>query len=85
MHSYSFIDVISHLEWSYDSNMILIGISKRALVFVKSLHDNEWNCKIDEGMAGLAYCRWGPFSNHVITISEFKIRLTVWNLADKSV
>jgi hypothetical protein len=85
MHSYSFIDVVSHLEWSYDSNMILIGIAKRSLVFVKSLHEADWNGKIDEGMAGLAYCRWGPLTNHIITISEFKIRMTVWCLADKSV
>jgi len=42
MHAYSFIDVVSHLEWSYDSNLILIGIQKRSIVFVKSLHDQDW-------------------------------------------
>jgi len=55
------------------------------LVFVKSLHDSEWQCKIDEGMAGLAYCQWGPTLNQIITVSEFKIRMTVWSIADKSV
>jgi hypothetical protein len=63
----------------------MIGIVKRGLVIVKSLHDNDWQCKIDEGMAGLASCRWGPTTNHVLTVSEFKLRLTVWCLADKSV
>ena len=85
MHQYSFVDVVSHLDWSYDSNLLLVGIVKRSLVYVKSLHDQDWNCKIDEGMAGLAHCRWGPLANHVITVSEFKLRLTVWCLTDKSV
>lgn len=26
MHSYSFIDIVSHLEWSADSNYLMIGI-----------------------------------------------------------
>jgi hypothetical protein len=36
-------------------------------------------------MAGLAYALWGPTLNHILTVSEFKIRLTVWSLQDKSV
>ena len=64
--------------------MVVIG--KRSLVFVKSLHDPEWNCKIDEGIAGLVHARWGgPNNQHIITISDFKVRLTVWNLTDRSV
>ena len=42
MHAYTFIDVVSHLEWSCDSTLIMIGIAKRSLAFVKSLHDTEW-------------------------------------------
>jgi hypothetical protein len=42
MHAYSFVDVVSHLEWSHDSALILIGIAKRSIAFVKSLHDPEW-------------------------------------------
>lgn len=30
-------------------------------------------------------CFWAPTSRHVITISEFHIRLTVWSMIDKSV
>lgn len=56
MHAYTFIDIVSHLEWSADSSLLLIGIQKRALVFVKNLHDPDWHCKIDEGMAGLTHC-----------------------------
>ena len=52
---------------------------------MKSLVDDDWHCKIDEGLAGLASCKWGPTSSHVLTISEFKIRMTIWSLADKTV
>jgi WD40 repeat protein len=49
------------------------------------LTEEDWQCKIDEGIAGLAYARWGPNNNFVVTISDFKVRLNVWGLADKSV
>ena len=84
MHAYSFVDIVSHLEWSQDSALILIGISKRSIAFIKSLHDPDWQCKIDEGLAGLAHCQWGPNSSQVITVSDFKLRLTVWSLSDKT-
>ena len=79
------IDLVSGVEWSADSSLLLIAVKKRSIVFVKSLHDADFHCKIDEGIAGLAHARWGPNNNSVITVSDFKVRLTVWNLSDKSV
>ena len=76
---------MSHLQWSSDGQFVLIGIQKRAQAFVKSISDPEWQCKIDEGLAGLVNCFWAPTSRHVITYSEFSIRLTIWSLVDKSV
>lgn len=60
-------------------------MAKRGLAFAKSLHDNDWQCKIDEGMAGMASCAWGPTTSHIITVSDMNVRLTVWSLNDKSV
>ena len=85
INKYQFSDVVSHLEWSPDGIYILIGIAQRAQAFVKSVSDSEWQCKIDEGLAGLVNCLWAPTSRHVITISEFNLRLTVWSMVDKSV
>jgi WD40 repeat protein len=84
-HKYQFNDVVSQIRWSPDGAYILIGIEKRAQAFVKSLTDPEWQCKIDEGLAGLVNCIWAPTSRHIITISEFNVRLTVWSMIDKSV
>jgi len=85
MHQYSFVDIVTQVEWSPDGSLILVAIGKRSLIHVKSLTEEDWQCKIDEGIAGLAYARWGPNNNFVITISDFKVRMNVWGLADKSV
>jgi dipeptidyl aminopeptidase/acylaminoacyl peptidase len=63
----------------------MVAVGKRSQVFVKNLHDADWNCKVDEGIAGLAHARWGPNNNYLITVSDFKVRLTIWGLADRSV
>lgn len=85
LNKYQFTDVVSHLEWSPDGVYILIGIQKRAQAFVKSVADSEWQCKVDEGLAGMVSCRWAPTSRHILTVSEFNLRLTVWSMVDKSV
>ena len=51
---------------------------------VWSVSDTSWSCKIDEGVAGLSYARWTPDSRHVITVSDFCVRLTVWSLINRS-
>jgi len=55
------------------------------MAFVKSVNDPVWQAKIDEGLAGLANCFWAPTSRHVLTISQFNLRLTIWSLVDKKV
>lgn len=47
--------------------------------------DSEWSAKVDEGLAGLSNCMWAPTSRHVLTVSDFNLRMTVWSLIDKSV
>lgn len=82
--SFSFSDTVSCLEWSADSNLILISFYKPSLCEVKSIDSPDWLCRIDEGAAGLSFCRWSPDSRRVITICDFNLRLTIWSLVDKS-
>ena len=84
LHDWSFSDTISQIEWSPDSGLILVALKKSGIAYVKNLADNDWNCRIDEGVAGLAGVKWVPDSRQVITISDFQLRLTVWSLVDKS-
>ena len=75
-------DLISGIDWSSDSNLILIAVAKRGVAFAKNVYDASWHCKIDEGLAGLASCRWAPGGRHIVTVSDFKLRLTLWSLVD---
>lgn len=50
-----------------------------------SIEHPEWTCKIDEGSAGLVACHWSPDSRHVLTMSDFQLRITLWSLISKSV
>ena len=45
----------------------------------------EWNCKIDEGSSRLIGCYWSADSRHVLTMSDFHLRLTLWSLVNKTV
>nr|ADN34297.1 WD-repeat protein [Cucumis melo subsp. melo] len=47
-----------------------------------SLTQPEWTCKIDDGPAGIAYARWSPDSRHILTTSDFQLRLIVWSLVN---
>nr|AGT21477.1 WD40 repeat-like superfamily protein [Tarenaya spinosa] len=77
---FSCLDKISYIEWALDSEYILCGLYKRPMIQAWSLAQPEWMCKIDEGPAGIAYARWSPDSRHILTTSEFQLRLTVWSL-----
>lgn len=82
MQLFSCSDKISYIEWALDSEYILCGLYKRPVVQVWSLAQPDWTCKIDEGLAGIAYARWSPDSRHILTTSEFQLRLTVWSLVN---
>lgn len=77
---FSCLDKISYIEWALDSEYILCGLYKRPMIQAWSLAHPEWTCKIDEGPAGIAYARWSPDSRHILTTSDFQLRLTVWSL-----
>ena len=80
LQNFTFVDVVSQIVWSPDSTLLLVVISKRNMVYVRNVYDPEWTCKIDEGMAGLLSAIWTPDSRFILTVSEFKLRMTVWDL-----
>ncbi|XP_051143651.1 uncharacterized protein LOC127260049 [Andrographis paniculata] len=77
---FSCLDKITYIEWALDSEYILCGLLKKSMIQAWSLAQPEWTCKIDEGPAGISYARWSPDSRHILTTSEFQLRLTVWSL-----
>jgi hypothetical protein len=55
---YSCVDKIHRIDWSAGSRHVLCGLYDRATVQVWSVDDPDFACKIDEGPAGVAHCRW---------------------------
>lgn len=52
---------------------------------VWSIEQSQWTCKIDEGSAGLVACCWTPDSRHILTTSDFQLRMTLWSLVNKTI
>ena len=82
---YSCMDAIEDLEWSCDSEYVLCSFRKRGAAQVWSMSDKEWHCKIDEGPVGLAHARFSPDGRHVLAVADFRLRITIWSLCDRSV
>ncbi|PRP89130.1 WD repeat-containing protein WRAP73 [Planoprotostelium fungivorum] len=80
---------IGDLEWSPDGDYVACLIPKRSMVQIwcatkSTKSGNEWSCKIEESIAGCTSVRWSPDSRHVLTVSDFQMRLTVWSVVDRS-
>ena len=54
-----------------------------SLVQVWSVSDPDWACSIEEGAAGVQHARWAPDGQHVLVVSDFQIRTSVWSLVTK--
>jgi len=85
LRTYSCLDVVSELSWSPDSEYLLASQLKRKIVQVFSVADPSWTCKIDEALAGLTHACWAPDSRHILTRSEYNLRLSIWSLVRKQV
>eukprot|EP01083_Nonionella_stella_P148816 471752_1 len=80
-------DQVDRIEWSSDSKYIMCAQYKRGCVQVWAVSDGEkkWSATVDEGAAGLEFARWTPDGRHIMTSTEFQLRLTIWSLVDRSV
>ena len=80
---------INTLQFSPDSQFLLASDFANGLSFVyRTATDKDsltWKAKIVEGLSGITDIRWAPDSRHVISLSEFSIKLTVWSLIQKVV
>ena len=82
IQSFTFVDIVSHLQWAPNSSLILVTIAKRNLCYVRNIYEPDWNCKIDEGLSGLSQAVFSPDSLYLLTFAEFNVRVTIWNLTD---
>ncbi|KAL0111798.1 hypothetical protein PUN28_013170 [Cardiocondyla obscurior] len=83
--SFEFGDVIQLMKWSLNSEYILCANTKRAIVQVYSIHNPQWKCKLTEGSAGLQSVSWAQDSKHILSIADFNILISIWNLEEQTV
>mmetsp|Transcript_26229 Transcript_26229/g.47281 ORF Transcript_26229/g.47281 Transcript_26229/m.47281 type:complete len:439 (-) Transcript_26229:339-1655(-) len=77
------VDKIGHLEWSSCSKYVLCVLMGRAVVQFFAIDSMNQIARIDEGLGGLRAAKWLPSGRHVITLSDFGMRLTIWSLTNK--
>lgn len=82
---YCFINLISQLEWSPDSNLVSIALLKIGQCYIKAIDLNDWNCLIDEGTSGISFVQWSSDSRRILVFDEFNTKITIYSLSDNNV
>lgn len=75
---------ITHAGWSSDSEYILAACTKRGVVHLLKLRDEEWRGRIDSGAEGLVKAEWAPDGRTVVCFSEWGLRVSMWSLTTGS-
>lgn len=81
-HVFVCMDRVERLEWSPDSQLLLVEVARQGLVQLFSLADAEWQGRIEEGLAGVSRARWSPSSQDVLVVSDFQLYVAIWPLRE---
>ncbi|KAJ3565461.1 hypothetical protein NP233_g7617 [Leucocoprinus birnbaumii] len=71
---------ITHCGWSCDSEYILAACTKRGVVHILKLRDEDWTGRIEAGTEGLTKAEWAPDGRTILCFSEWGLRVTLWSL-----
>ena len=82
--NFSFCDFIEDIQWSKNSELILVGLYNRARCEIRNIENSKWYCSIDEGVKGMKYSLFSPDSLHILSICDHNIKLSIRSLVDKS-
>ncbi|KAJ3057487.1 WD repeat-containing protein wrap73 [Rhizophlyctis rosea] len=80
LHLFTCTDNVQEVLWSPDSELVLCASFKLGNIQIWSLKDEKWTAKIDEGAAGCTTIKWAPDARHLLSFSDFQLRITVWSL-----
>eukprot|EP00842_Homolaphlyctis_polyrhiza_P006033 jgi/Hompol1/6430/HPOL_002895-RA len=77
------LDSIQDIGWSPDSCYLFCVSFRLATIQLFSIQDESWTAQIDEGLAGCVAVRWTPDGRHLMSFSDFQLRITIWSLCTK--
>jgi hypothetical protein len=64
---------ITHIGWSFDSELVFGACAKRGLVSIFKMRDESWNARIEAGAEGLARVEWSPDGRSILCFSEWGV------------
>ncbi|CAL1299939.1 unnamed protein product [Larinioides sclopetarius] len=76
---------IDCLSWSPDSELVYCCSKKQGSIQIWNLTNPVWRCKIMENPLAVAEVHWAPDSRHLLVISEFHLKMTVWSLVSTTI
>ncbi|KAI9263299.1 quinon protein alcohol dehydrogenase-like superfamily [Phascolomyces articulosus] len=85
MHVFDCQHPIQHFQWSPNSKHIVTVSYDRSIVQAWSLIDIYWHGRIRDEFFGIRRVWWSADSTSLLCSSDFKLRISVWMLADKQV
>ncbi|XP_071745746.1 WD repeat-containing protein WRAP73-like [Lepeophtheirus salmonis] len=72
---------VDQLFWSPNSQLFGMNYNAGGVTRVFRVNDPDWNAKISEGsFLKVIHSFFSPDSSSVLTLSEFNLRLSIWNL-----
>ncbi|KAI9472924.1 WD40-repeat-containing domain protein [Zychaea mexicana] len=85
LHVFECVDPIQQLKWSPNSKYIMTVNHDRSTLQVWSLIDVHWRAKIRDESLRMHRVWWSADSSSILCSDEFKLRISVWMLADQQV
>jgi hypothetical protein len=64
---------ITHIGWSCDSEYLLAACSKKGVVNIFKLREEDWSSRINSGAEGLVKAEWAPDGRTILCFSEWGV------------
>ena len=80
LNKYNFTSQITQIEFSPDSNFILVGLYKLNEIEIKNLQNNKTIIKISQPIFGISNSIFSPDSTKLLLFSNYNIRLDIYDL-----
>ena len=73
---------IAQLQFSPDSQFILITLPSIGHCHIRSLEDPQWNCTLSSSPFGITHSLWAPDSRRILTFVNFNLKIDIWSISN---